>query len=104
MGCRGFLAKCICFNKNIAAKPLLDELIASGNTSDGLKYDLINYASNFNPGQNHKGDAEAVFTVQMAVNDGSGNAQNSGQGIANGNYGDLLTFHTMQAQAPVVVF
>jgi hypothetical protein len=28
----------------------------------------------------------------MSVNDGSGNAQNNGQGVANGNYGDLLNF------------
>ncbi|MDQ2863430.1 MAG: hypothetical protein M3R50_07270, partial [Bacteroidota bacterium] len=33
-----------------------------------------------------------VFVVQMAVNEGSGNAQNNGQGVANGNYGDLLNF------------
>jgi hypothetical protein len=74
------------------AKPLLDELISSGTTSDGIKYDLINYGSNFNPAQNHKGDAEAVFVVQMSVNDGSGNAQNNGDGVSNGNYGDLLNF------------
>ena len=78
--------------KYAQAKPLLDELITSGNTSDGLNYALINYGSNFNPGQNHKGDSEAVFTVQMSVNDGSGNAQNAGQGVANGNYGDILNF------------
>ncbi len=92
-GAQAFLAKVFMFQKKYAAaKPLLDELVASGNTSDGLKYGLTNYASNFNPGQNHKGDSEAVFAVQMAVNDGSGNAQNAGQGIANGNYGDLLNF------------
>jgi hypothetical protein len=92
-GAEAFLAKVYMFQgKYDAAKPLLDELISSGTTSDGLKYDLINYGSNFNPGQNHKGDAEAVFTVQMSVNDGSGNAQANGQGVANGNYGDLLNF------------
>jgi hypothetical protein len=92
-GAQAFLAKAYMFQKKYAqAKPLLDELITSGNTSDGLPYALINYGSNFNPGQNHKGDSEAVFTVQMSVNDGSGNAQNAGQGIANGNYGDLLNF------------
>ncbi|MGN6265666.1 MAG: RagB/SusD family nutrient uptake outer membrane protein [Ginsengibacter sp.] len=90
---QAFLAKCYMFEKKYSdAKPLLDELISSGTTSDGVKYDLINYASNFNPAQNHKGDAEAVFVVQMSVNDGSGNAQNNGQGVANGNYGDLLNF------------
>jgi hypothetical protein len=88
-----FLAKAYMFQKKYSdAKPLLDELISSGTTSDGLKYDLINYGSNFNPAQNHKGDAEGVFAVQMTVNDGSGNAQANGQGVANGNYGDLLNF------------
>lgn len=90
---QAFLAKVYMFQKKYSdAKPLLDDLIANGTTSDGLKYNLINYYSNFNPGQNHKGDAEAVFTVQMTVNEGSGNAQNAGQGVANGNYGDLLNF------------
>jgi hypothetical protein len=88
-----FLAKTYMFQKKYSdAKPLLDELISSGTTSDGLKYGLINYSSNFNPAQNHQKDAEAVFSVQMSVNDGSGNAQNNGQGVANGNYGDLLNF------------
>ncbi len=92
-GAEAFLAKVFMFEKKYsAAKPLLDELISNGNTSDGLKYNLINYGSNFNPGQNHKGDAEGIFTVQMSVNDGSGNAQNAGLGISNGNYGDLLNF------------
>ena len=92
-GAQAFLAKAYMFQKKYdAAKPLLDELISSGTTSDGIKYDLINYSSNFNPAQNHKGDAEAVFVVQMSVNDGSGNAQNVGLGVANGNYGDLLNF------------
>lgn len=90
---QAFLAKVYMFEKKYsAAKPLLDELISSGMTSDGVKYDLINYASNFNPAQNHKGDAEAVFSVQMSVNDGSGNAQANNQGVSNGNYGDLLNF------------
>jgi len=92
-GAQAFLAKVYMFEKKYAeAKPLLDELISSGMTSDGLKYNLINYFSNFNPGQNHKGDAEGVFTVQMSVNEGSGNAQNAGLGVANGNYGDMLNF------------
>jgi len=90
---QAFLAKCYMYEKKYSqAKPLLDELISSGTTSDGVKYDLINYASNFNPAQNHKNDAEAVFAVQMSVNDGSGNAQNNGLGVSNGNYGDLLNF------------
>jgi hypothetical protein len=90
---QAFLAKVYLFQgKYDDAKPLLEDLIANGQTSDGLKYDLINFGSNFNPAQNHKNDAEAVFSVQMAVNDGSGDAQNIGQGISNGNYGDALNF------------
>jgi len=90
---QAFLAKVYMFQKKYTdAKPLLDDIIANGVTSDGVKYNLINYASNFNPGQNHTKDAEGVFVVQMSVNDGSGNSQNAGQGVANGNYGDLLNF------------
>jgi hypothetical protein len=90
---QAFLAKVYMFQgKYDDAKPLLEDLIANGKTSDGLKYDLINFGSNFNPSQNHKNDAEAVFSVQMAVNDGSGDAQNAGLGISNGNYGEALNF------------
>jgi len=90
---QAYLAKAYMFQKKYAeAKPLLDELITSGTTSDGIKYALINFGSNFNPATNHKGDAEAVFSAQMSVNDGSGNAQGNSQGTANGNYGDALNF------------
>lgn len=90
---QAYLAKVYMFEKAYdKAKPLLDELIASGTTSDGLKYSLITFGSNFNPQLNHKGDAEAVFTAQTSVNEGSGNAQGAGLGTANGNYGDVLNF------------
>jgi hypothetical protein len=77
-----FLAKVYMFQSKYAqAKPLLDQLIASGKTAQGVKYALINYGSNFNIAQ--KNSAESVFACQMSVNDGSG---------TNGNYGDNLNF------------
>jgi hypothetical protein len=78
-----FLAKVYLFQKKYAAaKPLLEDLIANGVTAGGLKYKLVNYADNFNPAT--KNSAEAVFSVQMSVNDG-------GEGF-NGNFGDVLNF------------
>ncbi len=87
-----FLAKVYMFEgKYSSAKPLFDQLIASGKTSSGKKYALIPYAQNFNPATNHD-NAEMVFAVQMSVNDGSGSANASGLGQANGNWGDNLNF------------
>ena len=92
------------FQKKYAqAKPLLDELITSGNTSDGLHYALINYGSNFNPGQNHKGDSEAVFTVQMSVNDGSGNVKMQDRALRMEIMVTYLISRTMLVRAHVVV-
>jgi len=77
-----FLAKVYMFEHKYAqAKTLLDQLITSGKTAQGVKYALINYGSNFNPQQ--KNSSESVFACQMSVNDGSG---------TNGNYGDNLNF------------
>lgn len=87
-----FLAKAYMYqSKYDQAKPLLDQLIQSGVTAGGTKYQLVNYEDNFNPGTNH-GDAEAVFAAQMSVNDGSAAAQNAGLGVSSGNYGDALNF------------
>src|SRR6202000_3499536 len=49
------------------------------------KYDFNpgGYFNNFNPAATAKNSSEAVFSVQMSVNDGSG---------TNGNYGDVLNF------------
>lgn len=69
------------------AKPLLDQIIASGTTSDGKHYALNpNYESSFNPAQ--KNSAESVFACQTSVNDGSATATNGG----NGNTGDELNY------------
>ncbi|MDE3234567.1 MAG: RagB/SusD family nutrient uptake outer membrane protein [Bacteroidota bacterium] len=82
-----FLAKVYMFEgKYSQAKPLFDQLIASGKTAGGLKYALVPYAQNFNPAT--KNSAESVFAVQMSVNDGSATAA----GASNGNWGDNLNF------------
>lgn len=89
---KAYLAKIYMFEgKYTDAKALLDDVIANGTTSTGVKYALAaNYFSNFDPaGQNN---SESVFLAQMSVNDGSGNAQGNGQGVSNGNYGDVLNF------------
>ncbi|MHB1921965.1 MAG: RagB/SusD family nutrient uptake outer membrane protein [Chitinophagaceae bacterium] len=79
-----FLVKCYMFEGKFAqAQPLLQDLIANGETAGGKKYALINFADNFNPATNHN-SAEAVFAAQMSVNDGA----NAG----NANAGDVLNF------------
>ena len=79
--------------KYAAAKPLLDELIASGNTSDGLKYGLTDeMKATLILLKIIKVILRLFLPYNMAVNDGSGNAQNANQGVANGNYGDVLNF------------
>jgi starch-binding outer membrane protein, SusD/RagB family len=83
-----FLAKTYMYeHKYTAAKALLDQIIASGTTSDGKQYALNpNYESSFNPAQ--KNSAESVFACQTSVNDGSATANNGG----NGNTGDELNY------------
>jgi starch-binding outer membrane protein, SusD/RagB family len=72
------------------AKTLLDDLIANGETSNGLKYALQPvFQNNFNA--QGKNTSESVFAVQMSVNDNSANASNT-TGQANGNYGASLNF------------
>ena len=79
-----FLAKACLFQRKYAeAKPLLEDLINNGVTAGGIPYGLRNlYADNFNP--QTKNSEEAVFSVQVSVNDGSGGW--------NGNIGDILNF------------
>jgi hypothetical protein len=86
---QAFLAKVYMFEgKFSAAQPLLDELISSGVTASGTPYALQkNYAQNFNPNPAGKNTSESVFAVQIAVNDGSANANVGGKG-----YGDNLNF------------
>lgn len=83
-----FLAKTYMYEHNYtAAKPLLDQVIASGTTPDGRAYALNPlYESNFNPAE--KNSPESVFACQTSVNDGSAISTNGG----NGNTGDELNF------------
>ena len=71
--------------KYTEAKNLLDDLLANGVNSSGIKYGWNpgGYLNNFNPDPSAKNSAESVFSVQMSVNDGS---------VTNGNYGDVLNF------------
>ncbi|HEY9363146.1 MAG TPA: RagB/SusD family nutrient uptake outer membrane protein, partial [Chitinophagaceae bacterium] len=81
-GAMAYLAKVYLYqDKYDLAKPLFDQVIASGTTTNGKKYALVNYFSNFNPDQDNS--AESVFAYQASVNDGSG---------TNGNYGDNLNY------------
>lgn len=84
-----YLAKIYLFQDKYAeAKPLLDQVIANGKTSDGKKYALLtNFYSNFNPQQ--KNSEESIFAAQTSVNDNSSTAWN---GQPNGNFGDVLNF------------
>ncbi|WP_410896809.1 RagB/SusD family nutrient uptake outer membrane protein [Pontibacter sp. E15-1] len=74
-----YLAKAYMFQGKYAeAKPLLDEIIASG------RYKLEpTYYSNYNAATNN--NAESIFEVQMSVNDGS-------PGGVNGNNGNILNY------------
>ncbi len=83
-----FLAKAYMFeHKYSDAKPLLDQIITTGTTSNGTHYALEPiYESNFNPAQ--KNGSESVFACQTSVNDGSSIATNGG----NGDTGDELNF------------
>jgi starch-binding outer membrane protein, SusD/RagB family len=82
-----FLAKVYMFEgKFDQAKPLLDDVIASGTTPLGTPYALqANFQNNFNPDPSAKNSSESVFAAQMSVNDGSGPAGGKA-------YGDNLNF------------
>lgn len=78
---RAFLAKAYMFQSKFnEARPLLDDIIANGRNSAGVKYDLVNFSDNFNPVKQN--NAESVFMVQMSVKDGASGA--------NGNLGDVI--------------
>lgn len=80
-----YLAKAYLYQHKYAeAKVLFDEVIASGVTSSGKKYDLnASFEDNFLPSK--EDNPEVVFTIQMAANvDPSG--------PSNANNGDFLNF------------
>jgi len=81
---KAFLAKAYMFQKKYAeAKPLLEDIIANGTTTTGIKYALVDHFNdNFNA--ETENNSESVFQIQYSVNDGS-----SGE---NGAKGDVLNF------------
>lgn len=90
------LAKTYMFQKKFSeAKEILDDVIANGKTAKGLKYALnAKYRDNFRTAT--KNGPEAVFEVQMSVNDGTTNGINGNpmsfmngtyDGTANNGYG-----------------
>lgn len=78
------LAKAYMFqHKYDQALPLLNDIIANGNTSDGQAYGLMDcYHDNFNA--ETKNNKEAVFSIQQSVNDGTVGT--------NGGFGDVNNF------------
>ncbi|MBS1530156.1 MAG: RagB/SusD family nutrient uptake outer membrane protein, partial [Bacteroidetes bacterium] len=79
-----FLARALMFDhKYIDANTALKDIIQNGVTDQGVHFALnASFNNNFDAAM--KNGPEAVFAVQMAVNDGSGGA--------NGNPGDILNF------------
>lgn len=85
---RCMLAKTYMFQKKFSeAKAILDDVIANGKTTRGLKYRLLDrYRDNFRTAT--KNGSEAVFEVQMSVNDGTSNGINGNpMSFMNGTYG-----------------
>ena len=83
---KSMLAKVYMFQKKFQeAKPLLDDIIANGQTSNGKKYELQEeYNLNFIQRWKHSG--EAVFTAQMRVSSltsGKGNPFDRANGTYN---------------------
>ncbi|HEY9487894.1 MAG TPA: RagB/SusD family nutrient uptake outer membrane protein [Chryseosolibacter sp.] len=62
------------------AKPLYDDIITQGVTSEGVPYDLFaNFRDNFEPAA-EAGSPEAVFVVQQVGDEGTGLQENSNNG------------------------
>ncbi|MCE6988549.1 RagB/SusD family nutrient uptake outer membrane protein [Dyadobacter sp. CY323] len=80
-----YLGKTYLYEKKYnEAKTVFDQVITQGVTSNGLKYGLMpKFQDNFDAAK--KNQAESVFAVQMAANDGTNN-------IDNANTGGMLNF------------
>ena len=80
---KAYLAKVYMFeHKYQDALTTLNDVIANGVNSQGVKYALTNFEDNFNPATQN--NPEGVFEVQNSVNDNSNGS--------NGNWGDVLNF------------
>lgn len=85
-----YLAKVYMYqHKYPEAKTLFDQVIASGKTSRGIKYNLFaQYEDNFRP-EKELESPEAVFSVEMAANVGTGTINQATQGeMLNYPYGE----------------
>lgn len=80
-----YLGKTYLYEKKYsAAKEIFDQVINQGQTSNGLKYNLVaNFHDNFDAATEN--NAESVFAIQMVANDGTGT-------IANANQANMLNF------------
>lgn len=80
-----YLAKTYLFEAKYAqAQTLFDQVIAQGETSNGLAYALTaRFEDNFDAA--HKNNSESVFVIQQNANDGTNS-------IANANGGDMLNY------------
>jgi len=79
-----YLGKTYLYQKKDAlAIPVFTEVIQSGVTSNGLKYNLVDFKDNFDAST--KNNAESVFAIQMVANDGT-------LDITNANGGGMLNF------------
>lgn len=83
---QAYLAKTYLYQgKNQEAYDLFTTVINSGQTSEGLKYDLPKrYEDNFDAARK-RGNPESVFFIEMTANDGTNT-------IANANAGEMLNF------------
>lgn len=81
---KSYLAKTYMFEKKFTeAKAVLDDIIANGVNSKGIKYILVpKFADNFNA--ETENNSESIFQVQYSVNDGSGANKSA--------WGDVLNF------------
>ena len=81
---KSYLAKTYMYEKKFTeAKAVLDDIIANGVNSKGIKYALVpKFADNFNA--ETENNSESIFQVQYSVNDGSGANKSA--------WGDVLNF------------
>ena len=88
---KAFLAKIYLHQKKYSeAKVLLEDVIANGMTSNGLKYALLDeYNHNFI--NRTRNGSESVFAMQMTVVDGSGSGTGNPWAHYDGTYGGPAT-------------
>jgi starch-binding outer membrane protein, SusD/RagB family len=81
-----YLAKTYLFEKKYQeAEPIFQDVIANGQTANGLPYDLAPHFEDLRRPAYESSNAEAVFVVEMASNVGTG-------AISSANQGDMLNF------------